>query len=275
MHSRIFASVLTLITLFPALAFSEIKPLRGPLVAKVGNIAEVYVPEGFSFVEKKDCKEFMEITHNTYSGDELGVMINDAEDARFLIFFEFDEIGYIKDAASEKLDADKMWTSMQGSTVRSNKARSKKGWPAIDLVRWEKKPEFNVQTNRLEWAYWLSSENEEFINFNTRMLGRRGVMRVTLVPNSDTLAADINHFNAIMQKFEFQTGNKYAEWVQGDKIAAIGLTALVAGGAGALAVKSGLFAKLWKFIVIGLVAIAGFFKKIWNAITGKKDVQQP
>jgi len=40
--------------------------------------------------------------------------------------------------------------------------------------------------------------------------------------------------------FSYSSGYKYAEWRSGDKVAAYGLTALVAGGAGVALVKSGL-----------------------------------
>ena len=53
-------------------------------------------------------------------------------------------------------------------------------------------------------------------------------------------------FDKLLAGFEFATGNRYAEWVKGDKVAAYGLTALVAGGVGAAAVKSGALGKLWK-----------------------------
>ena len=44
--------------------------------------------------------------------------------------------------------------------------------------------------------------------------------------------------------------------VEGDKVAKYGLTALVAGGAGAAAMKLGLFGKLWK-VIVGIFAAAG------------------
>jgi uncharacterized membrane-anchored protein len=94
-----------------------------------------------------------------------------------------------------------------------------------------------------------------------------------------------------MQGFSYTSGNRYAEFMKGDKVAGYGLTALIAGGAAAAAVKTGLFAKLfkviaaagaalWKFIVIAFAAIARFFKQIGAAIKNlfakkKKEGNQP
>jgi len=66
--------------------------------------------------------------------------------------------------------------------------------------------------------------------------------------------------------FNFKTGNTYAEFRQGDKLAGYGLTALVAGGAAAVAVKTGLFKYIGKFLIFILAGIAAFFKKIWAII---------
>ena len=54
---------------------------------------------------------------------------------------------------------------------------------------------------------------------------------------------------------KLQADPEAAEWVSGDKVAAYGLAALVAGGAGAAAVKVGLFASLAKVIAKGGKAI--------------------
>ena len=69
-----------------------------------------------------------------------------------------------------------------------------------------------------------------------------------------------------MSTFAYEQGNRYYEWVKGDKIAGYGLTALIAGGAGAAAAKLGLFAKLGKFLIkiwyLVVAAIIGIFNVI-------------
>jgi len=69
--------------------------------------------------------------------------------------------------------------------------------------------------------------------------------------------------------YTYTPGHKYAEWRSGDKVAAYGLTALVAGGAGVALVKSGLLVKFWKLIVVGIAALVGALKKLWSRITGR------
>jgi len=68
--------------------------------------------------------------------------------------------------------------------------------------------------------------------------------------------------------FRFKSGEKYAEFTQGDKIAKYGLTALIAGGAGAAATKFGIFKFLGKFGKAIFLAIFAFFAAIWGKIKG-------
>jgi uncharacterized membrane-anchored protein len=78
-----------------------------------------------------------------------------------------------------------------------------------------------------------------------------------------------------MKGFQFTAGEDYSSFRAGDKVAEYGLIALVAGGAGAVAAKTGLlsavvvfFKKGAKLIVVGVAALAAFLKKLFS---GKKD----
>jgi uncharacterized membrane-anchored protein len=117
----------------------------------------------------------------------------------------------------------------------------------------------------LTWAVRGEGEGHAIINYDTRILGRRGVMRVKLVSSPEELPQAVAQFRTLLAGYSFTKGNRYAEWTQGDKVAAIGLTALITGGAAAVVVKSGLGKTLAK--VFGVVALGGlgflgkFFKR--------------
>ena len=77
----------------------------------------------------------------------------------------------------------------------------------------------------------------------------------------------------------FVTGQKYSEWREGDKVAAYGLVALIAGGAGLAAGKLGLLGTLWKLVAamvvaiwkLAAVAVAGFIAWIKSLFKKKKS----
>jgi len=108
-------------------------------------------------------------------------------------------------------------------------------------------PHYETQTNRLEWAVTGKDlkSNVEVVNFNTRILGRGGVMSVVLIAEPQDLSAATDEFKSTLAGFSYSPGQRYAEYRPGDKVAKYGLAALVTGGAAAIAVKTG----LWKVIV--------------------------
>jgi uncharacterized membrane-anchored protein len=268
--------------------FAEMQPIKGPAMGQLGNIAQIKVPEGYVFIQQKDMKEFMDKTHNFYSDNDLGVLFTTDKSSGYLALFSFDDVGYIKDADKEKLDADKMWETMVENNKEANKERANKGWDEVELVSWQLKPQYNPDNHRLEWAENLKEKGEPFVNYHTKILGRKGVMVVTLEPNSTDMNSVLARLNGDIQAFDFTPGNKYAEWTTGDKVAEIGLAALVVGGAGALAAKTGLLGKLGGMILLllakakalviaALAAFSAFFKKIFGGgkkkgpISGEKD----
>ena len=93
----------------------------------------------------------------------------------------------------------------------------------------------------------------------------------------DEYTASIPEFNTLISGFSYTDGHRYADFRSGDKIAKYGLAALIAGGAAGVALKTGLLAKLIKPLIVGLVALGAFIKKIFKAIFGgnEQKVEDP
>lgn len=255
-----------------AAAQQEIPWEDGPTVGKLGDIAEINVPEGYRFTGKQGARMVLELTENPATGRELGILVPNREDDIWFVVFEFDPIGYVENASAEELDADAILESLQEGTEASNAERKKRGWEAFHVVGWSKAPFYNPTTNNLTWAIRGKGDNTptETINYSVRILGRKGTMNVDLVMAAHQGTEVIPVFENLLGGFQYQQGNRYADFVSGDKVAAVGLTALVAGGAGAVAAKSGLLSKFWKLIVAAFVALAAGAKKLWAALGGKK-----
>jgi uncharacterized membrane-anchored protein len=132
------------------------------------------------------------------------------------------------------------------------------------VIGWETPPRYNEETHNLEWAIRLESEGKPAVNHNTRLLGRGGVMEVTLVCDPSQLNETLPKFKTMLAGFDFVQGQKYSEFRQGDKMAAYGLTGLIAGGGVAVAAKSGLLKWLWKGLVAAAVGVAALVKKLFS-----------
>lgn len=242
----------------------------GPTTGDLGGLAEISIPEGYRFTGSAGAKRFMELTQNPPSGNELGVLIPNAKenDQFWFVVFEFKDVGYVKDDDKDKLDASGLLSSIREGNEEANKVRQQRGWKAMEIVGWEKEPFYDPHTHNLTWAIRgrTPGQQDDVVNYSTRVLGRRGTMNVDLVLDPQLVAAVIPEFDTLIGGFSYKQGNRYAEFMKGDKVAAYGLTALVAGGVGAAALKSGLLGKLWKLIVFGILALVGLIKKIFAAI---------
>ncbi len=91
-------------------------------------------------------------------------------------------------------------------------------------------PAYNNDTKRLEWATILQSDGSQGVNFSTKVLGRRGHTSVILVTGTDGLTAARPQLDSVLGGYRFVDGERYADWVPGDKVATYGLAALVLGG---------------------------------------------
>ena len=235
---------------------------KGPSTGQLGINAEVKIPEGYIFAGARDTRTIMEENKNPISNRELGFIALADED--WFVVFEFDDVGYVKDDEKTSLDANAILESIKEGTAESNKERIRRGWPTMTILGWETAPRYNETTHNLEWAFRAESDGSPVINHNTRLLGREGVMEVTLVTNPETLAETLPKFRKMLEGFEFKDGHRYAEFSAGDKTAAYGLTGLIVGGGTVALVKAGAFKWLWKLLVAGAVGVSALIKKLFS-----------
>jgi len=240
----------------------KVKWQEGPSIGDLGTTAQVHVPAGYVFAGGNDTRLIMESNHNPSTGRELGFVAPAGEN--WFAVFEFDDVGYVRDDEKNTLDADALLESIKAGTEAGNKERIRRGWETMTIIGWEQPPRYNETTHNLEWAVRAESGGTPVINYNTRLLGRGGVMEVTLVTEAATLGTDLPKFKTMLAGFDFNTGQKYGEFRQGDKMAQYGLTGLIVGGTTAVLVKSGAFKWIWKALVALGIMVSGFIKKIFS-----------
>ena len=90
-------------------------------------------------------------------------------------------------------------------------------------------------------------------------------MTVTLVSSQEELGAADRQLAMLLGNYRFRPGSTYAEYLPGtDKLAEVGLAALVVGGAGAALVNSGLLARFWKLILVALAGTGAAIKRLFG-----------
>jgi uncharacterized membrane-anchored protein len=275
MKRQIFIAVCCLVlALLPARAEQVPGVSYGPTNASLGEFGKIQVPEGYVLLDGATMRKRLKAEGEPVNGSEVGWLI--PTNAEWSVMFEFNETGYIKDDDKDKLNADKLLASIKAGNDEGNKEREKSGRPRVEVVGWDVPPHYNETTHNLEWAIRGSVEGQPLLNYNTRLLGRKGVMEVVLIIDPKDVPATLPQFKNLLTGYSFQTGQSYAEYRKGDKVAKYGLAALVVGGAAVGAAKLGLLGplilllkKAWKLVVIAFVAVIGFFKKMFAKITGK------
>jgi uncharacterized membrane-anchored protein len=270
----------------PAARLAEMRRLAGTMHYKIGvialkgGIATVKLPEGFKYLNPADSGTLLEkIWGNPRQGETLGMLMpadfDPLRPGNWAVVLTYVEDGYVKDDDANKIDYGDLLRKMKEGAREASKAREKAGYPPIELVGWAAPPRYDAAAHKLYWAkeFRFGAEREDTLNYNIRILGRRGVLVLNAVAGMSQLRQIEDAAPTLLSMVDFKEGNRYADFRQGtDKVATYGIAALVAGG---IAAKAGLLKGLWvgilalkKFIIIGALALARYFKRIWNWIRG-------
>lgn len=261
---------------------AKLKELNSKLQYKTGEIdlknglAKLNLSDNFRYLSPDDSEIVLhQMWDNPADDKTLGMIfpsnLGPLDGDAWAVIITYADDGYVKDSDADKINYNDLLKQMQDSTKEHNKEREKEGYPAIELVGWAAPPRYDKDTHKMYWAKEIkfSDSKENTLNYNIRVLGRRGVLVLNAVAGMSDFKVIEKHTPEIVSMVDFKEGNRYAEFNdKTDKVAAYGLAALVAGG---LAAKAGLFKMLWvgllaakKFVIVACVAIAGFFKKLFS-----------
>jgi uncharacterized membrane-anchored protein len=253
-----------------------------------GGLAKLSVPKEFNYLGPDDAETVLvKLWGNPPSENKpLGLLIpagmTPVSTNCWVVTIDYSEDGYVKDDDASKINYDDLLKKMQQGIAANNKAREEHGYPAITLVGWAAPPHYDAATHKLYWAKQLKfgDEPQDTLNYSIRMLGRKGVLELNAVAAIDQFATIDQQTPQILGMVDFKEGSRYADFdPKVDKVAKYGIATLVAGGALAAAAKLGLLKGLWvfilaakKFVIIAIVAIAAFFKKLFKRGGGSPGV---
>jgi uncharacterized membrane-anchored protein len=193
------------------------------------------------------------------------------------IVITFDEDGYVDDDDAASINYTKLLKEMQEASAEANAERKKQGFPPVRLVGWAEPPSYDAEAHKLYWAKELAfaSEAEHTLNYNIRILGRRGVLVLNAVASMGQLEAIRQQAGGVLDAVEFNEGHRYTDYLPGkDKAAAYGLAGLILG---ATAAKAGFFKLLLpgilafkKVIIAGVIALGLFLKRLFGSKAGAR-----
>lgn len=254
---------------------ATLKPQHGTITLPSG-IASLQLNNEFYYLSPADTERLLtEGWGNPPGFKTLGMIIptavNPLADNGWGVIISYKNDGHISDDDAAKIDYAELLEQMKAEDEEDNKERRKQGYAGLTLLGWAEPPSYDQATHKMYWARELKAEDADqtTLNYSIRVLGREGVLELNAVAAMADLQTIKQETPKILASTNFTDGNRYADYdPKTDKLAPYGLAALVAGG---IAAKAGLFAKIGvallafkKFIVLGLVAIAGFIGKLFK-----------
>lgn len=254
---------------------ATLKPQHGNITLPSG-IASLQLNNEFYYLSPDDTERLLtEGWGNPPGFKTLGMIIptavNPLADNGWGVIISYKNDGHISDDDAAKIDYAELLEQMKADDEEDNKARREQGYAGLTLLGWAEPPSYDQATHKMYWARELKAEDADqtTLNYSIRVLGREGVLELNAVAAMADLHTIKQETPKILAFTNFTDGNRYADYdAKTDKLAPYGLAALVAGG---IAAKAGLFAKIGvallafkKFIVLGLVAIAGFIGKLFK-----------
>ncbi|MFZ2280276.1 MAG: DUF2167 domain-containing protein [Prosthecobacter sp.] len=245
----------------------------------LGGVAKIAIPKGYRFTHGSGTSRVLELFGNLPQPSASGMLTTEGFGP--WIIFGYDDSGHVKDDEKNDINADELLALRREGLAESNKVRKERGIHELAILGWAMPPRFNDTTKTLEWAVRIQSldgTGGESVNYETRLLGRTGSMKVQLVCDPAEFQPLLAEFQKVMGGFSYVEGQRYAEFREGDKVAKYGLTALIAGTGAFAAAKMGLFGKLGLFfaklgkaaILLVVGALAGL-KKLFGKIFGSRQ----
>ncbi|MDW6003739.1 DUF2167 domain-containing protein [Vibrio mangrovi] len=244
-----------------------------------GGVAELNLSDRFQYLTPESTERLLVDAWGNPPGNETLGMIIPATTSPLSregwgVIITYQEDGHVQDSDADDIDYDDLLDDMKDENKAANKARIEAGYGSMVLVGWAESPRYDKATHKFYWAKEYKTDNteENSLNYNIRVLGRKGVLVLNAVAGMEQLDTIKQETPELLSLTEFTQGNRYDDFDSNtDHVAEYGLAALVAGG---VAAKMGLFAKLLalliafkKIIIIGVLAVGGLLAKLF----GKKS----
>ena len=242
------------------------------------GIGTIKIAPGFKFLDAEEARYVIEDLWGNLKGQtSLGMILPaDAKAviADYAFIVEYEPMGYVKDDDADDINYDDLLKELKEETIKANDERKKAGIAAMTLTGWAEKPYYDKQRKLLYWAkeYQAEGSDEHTLNYDIRILGRKGVLVLQAVSGISQLS-NVNHNKEnILNMVSFNKGSRYEDFDSNiDDVAAWTIGGLVAGK---VLAKVGFLALILKNIKLIFLAIAGFGGAIWRFITGKKKKKE-
>ena len=236
--------------------------------------AKIKLTDDFKFLDPANARKVLvDLWHNPPGAGSVtgmivpkGFLVTDG----WAAVLQWSDVGYVKDSEYDGIDFKKMLDQLKEKNVEESKNREAAGYGPMLLTGWATAPHYDKQSHKLYWAKSFDvKRSEQALNYDIRVLGRSGVMELSMLAGMSELAEIEAKVPAILDMVDFTDGNRYTDFKPGtDKVAAYGIAGLIAGG---VLAKAGFFkviflfaAKFFKVIIVAAVALFAGLAKLFG-----------
>lgn len=261
-------------------SFLERLDYRSGRIELSGGFATLDVPVGYYYLGPADAARVLTDAWGNPPGQEpsMGMLFpanfTPFDHNAWAVEILWEDIGYVSDEEAESYDYDELLEVMKRDTVEQNLWRTQNGYDTIELVRWAVRPRYRRDNRTLYWAKELlfggaGNPAETVLNYEIRMLGRKGVLMLNFIADISALAEIERKLPQVLTMATFKEGARYSDFDPSvDQVAAVGIGGLIAGKvltkAGLLAAALVLLKKFWFVALLPLLWI-------WRMLTRTRD----
>ncbi len=187
--------------------------------------ATIQLPESFRFLGAEGSRRLLTEAWGNPPGSAEGVLgmlipleLSPLSDEGWGIVITYEEEGYVNDDDAAGIDYEAFLKQMQESTTAENDERTKQGFEPVTLVGWAEPPSYDAVAHKLFWAKELAfgdeADVEHTLNYNIRILGRRGVLVLNAVSSMSQLPSIKEQAQGVLSAVEFNEGHRYTDYLR-------------------------------------------------------------
>ena len=186
------------------------------------------------------------------------------------IYFSYSGSGYVSIEDWKNVDTNAMLKELNDNSKAIAQERKAKNLPYVTNASWIHKPQLDRQKNMVYYAYKLEwGDGSITLESSSLVLGKGGYTKITFVTNYDenlSLPTASKRNKNKASTFIYDQEEMYSNYKTGDKVAAVGIGALLATTLGVKAIKPGLLVglmvllkKFWFILLLPFIAIGKIF----------------
>lgn len=224
-----------------------------------GSHARISLPSGIEIVTGADAERMAFLLNGLELPETVAIAQSRTSDA--IVYIDYYDEGFVTDEDWSDIDPDAMLRDISDATEAANAERRRSGMAPMHTVGWLVPPSYDPDKKVARWAIELEENGEHFANIQVIKLGRHGYHQTTWAGPVRGVDGTPRFLQTMIDSHSCDEGYRYADYVEGDKLAGFGIGALVTATAIGSKPGKGLIAAIFG----GGILLA---KKAWFVIVG-------